>query len=128
VPRSRLPQPDPVRARDAQDRSPSPASAVKPDLLISGGPIWTGRRTVEAVGVAAGRVVAAGPRDEAEPALRRGWREIDLEGRRAIPGLIDSHVHVLRAGLTWTDIARWDDIASLEAGLERIRQAAESRP
>lgn len=101
---------------------------MKPDLLISGGPIWTGRRTVEAVGVAAGRVVAAGSRDEVEPALRRGWREIDLEGRRAIPGLIDSHVHVLRAGLTWNDIVRWDDIASLEAGLERIRQAAESRP
>src|SRR5690606_41649403 len=81
-----------------------------------------------AVGVAAGRVVAAGSRDEVEPALRRLWREIDLEGLRAIPGLIDSHVHVLRAGLTWNDIVRWDDIASLEAGVERIRQAAESRP
>src|SRR5690606_10537782 len=45
-----------------------------------------------------------------------------------IPGLIDSHVHVLRAGLTWNDIVRWDDITSLAAGLERIREAAESRP
>src|SRR5690606_272510 len=85
-------------------------------------------RTVEAVGISGGRVVAAGARDDVQSALRRGWQEIDLQGRRAIPGLIDSHVHVLRAGLTWNDIVRWDDITSLAAGLERIREAAESRP
>jgi predicted amidohydrolase YtcJ len=101
---------------------------VTPDLLVAGGPIWTGSRTVEAVGISGGRVVAAGARDDVQSALRRGWQEIDLQGRRAIPGLIDSHVHVLRAGLTWNDIVRWDDITSLAAGLERIREAAESRP
>lgn len=98
------------------------------DLLVAGGPIWTGRRTVEAIGIAGARVVAAGSRDEVEASLRRGWRELDLEGRRAIPGLIDSHVHVLRAGLTWNQTVRWDDITSLEEGLARIRRAAADRP
>lgn len=98
------------------------------DVLVAGGPIWTGHRTVEAIGISAGRVVAAGSRAEVASALRRGHHEIDLEGRRAIPGLIDSHVHVMRAGLTWNDVVRWDDVTSLEAGLERIREAASARP
>lgn len=47
--------------------------------------------------VAAGRVIAIGeglPRLEAE----FGGEEIDLEGRRVIPGLIDGHVHVTGGG------------------------------
>ncbi|HLT97742.1 MAG TPA: amidohydrolase family protein, partial [Acidimicrobiia bacterium] len=98
------------------------------DALLTGGPIWTGHRHVEAVAIADGRVVAAGRREEAESSLRAGFDVIDLEGRRAIPGLIDSHVHVLRAGLTWNHTVRWDDIDSLEEGLARIRRAAASRP
>lgn len=98
------------------------------DTLVVGGPIWTGRRTVEAVGIADGRIVAAGDRDEVSAVLRPGYRELDLEGKRAIPGLIDSHVHVLRAGLTWNHTVRWDDLTSLEEGLARIRAAATERP
>lgn len=94
------------------------------ELLIAGGPIWTGRRTVEALAVADGKVVAVGSRDEARAALREPVAQIDLQGRRAIPGLIDSHVHVLRAGLTWNHTVRWDDVTSLSDGLERIREAA----
>lgn len=75
-----------------------------------------------------GRVVAAGEVEGVRAALRSGHREVDVEGSRVVPGLIDSHVHVLRAGLTWNDVVRWDDITSLEEGLARIRRAAETRP
>lgn len=85
-------------------------------LLVTGGPIWTGSRHVEAVAIAGGRVVAAGTREEGRVALSGTPMELDLEGRRAIPGLIDSHIHVLRAGLTWNHTVRWDDIDSLEEG------------
>lgn len=90
--------------------------------------MWTGRRHVEAVGISGGRVVAAGGRSEVATALKPGAEELDLGGRRAIPGLIDSHVHVLRAGLTWNHTVRWDDVTSLEEGLARIRAAAASQP
>lgn len=98
------------------------------DLLLSGGPIWTGRRSVEAVAITHGRVVAAGDHHAATRALRPGFATVDLEGRRAIPGLIDSHVHVLRAGLTWNHVVRWDDVTSLGDGLARIRSAALAQP
>lgn len=99
-----------------------------PDLRLTGGPIWTGSRTVEAVGISRGRVVAAGTREEVDTALGRGATEVDLGGRRAIPGLIDSHVHVLRAGLTWNHTVRWDNTTSLEEGLSRVRAAASAQP
>lgn len=98
------------------------------DLLLAGGPIWTGSRTVPALGVRMGRVVAAGEVAEVRAALDKRHEEIDLQGRRAIPGLIDSHIHVLRAGLTWNQTVRWDDITSLEEGLDRIRAASAVRP
>ncbi len=100
---------------------------MHPGLLLTGGPVWTGRRHVEAVAVENQRVVAAGSREEAGASLRPGHAVLDLGGRRAIPGLIDSHIHVLRAGLTWDQTVRWDDVTSLRAGLARVAAAAASR-
>lgn len=97
-------------------------------LLLAGGPIWTGRRTVDAIGIAGDRVVAAGTRAEVAERLPGTATEIDLGGRRAIPGLIDSHIHVLRGGLTWDETTRWDDLDSLADGLERLRADAARRP
>lgn len=98
------------------------------EQLITGGPIWTGTRDVEALGVSDGRIIAAGTREEAAGALRTGFGQIDLGGRRAIPGLIDSHTHILRAGLTWNHVTSWDDVSSLEAGLAEIRTSARAQP
>lgn len=97
-------------------------------LLVTGGPIWTGSRHVEAVSIAGGRVVTAGTRKEGMAALSGTPTELDLGGRRAIPGLIDSHIHVLRAGLTWNHTVRWDDIDSLEEGMRRLGEAVAARP
>ncbi len=98
------------------------------ELLISNGVIWTGDRTVDALAIRDDRVLAAGSPDEVRSTLSAGHEEIDLGGRRAIPGLIDSHVHILRAGLTWNHITSWDDVTSLEEGLAAIRRDAASRP
>ena len=97
------------------------------DILLAGGPIWTGLRHVEAIGISSGRVVAAGARGEVADQVP-GADELDVGGRRVIPGLIDSHVHVLRAGLTWNQTVRWDDIGSLAEGLARIRDAVARQP
>lgn len=93
-------------------------------VLVTGGPIWTGRRTVEALGVSGGRVLAAGDLAQVRAALPRRHQVLDVEGRRVIPGLIDSHMHFVRAGLTWDRTIRWDDAACLDEGLARVRAAA----
>jgi predicted amidohydrolase YtcJ len=98
------------------------------DRLITNGTIWTGTDFVEAVGIRGGRVVAVGPLEDVAARLPGSPEMVDLEGRTAIPGLIDSHIHFVRAALTWNDAVRWDGLTTLRQGLDRIRAAATASP
>src|SRR2546427_686209 len=49
---------------------------------------------------------------------------VDLGGRTAIPGLIDGHVHLMRAGQTWDEELHWDGLPSLAEALATIERAA----
>lgn len=74
------------------------AAAEPADTVLQGGRIVTldGRgRVVQAVAVAAGRIVAAG--SDAQVAARVGpkTRVIRLEGKTVVPGIIESHVHAI---------------------------------
>ena len=69
------------------------------DLLLRGGPVWTGRTDrpdAAAVALHAGRVVAL---DHAADELAGpATRVVDLDGRLALPGFIDAHVHPVQGG------------------------------
>ena len=45
-----------------------------------------------------------------------------------IPGLIDSHLHLVRAGLTWHTEARWDGARTLAAALDRVAARCATQP
>jgi predicted amidohydrolase YtcJ len=100
-----------------------------PSTLLFNGRISIGDESpdAEAIVVSQGRVVAVGSTDDVAPHADSQTRRIDLGGRRLIPGLIDSHIHLVRAGGTWYSEARWDDISSLEEGLDLIRRAVARR-
>jgi predicted amidohydrolase YtcJ len=53
---------------------------------------------------------------------------IDLGGRTVIPGLIDSHIHAIRAGLTYTTEVHWIGVRTLGEALARIRDKAATVP
>ena len=70
------------------------------DLLLRGGPVWTGRADrpdARAVALAGGRVV--GLDDDAEATAGPGTHVVDLAGRLALPGFIDAHVHPVQGGV-----------------------------
>jgi len=104
-----------------------PASAQAPDtILINGKIITLDSRSTVAMGLAvtAGRITATGSTDDVRELAGPSTRVIDLRGRTVIPGLIDSHLHAIRAALSFSTEVNWIGARSIEEGLGRIRAAA----
>ena len=53
---------------------------------------------------------------------------IDLKGQRTIPGLIDSHTHIIRQGNNFAMELRWDHVPSLADGLAMLKRQAQRTP
>lgn len=53
---------------------------------------------------------------------------LDARGHRLIPGLNDSHLHVIRGGLNYNMELRWDGIPSLQEALNRLKNQAAVTP
>jgi predicted amidohydrolase YtcJ len=105
----------------------APASAQAPDTILIGGKIITlDSRSTVAMGLAVtdGRITATGSTDDVRKLAGPSTRVIDLRGRTVIPGLIDSHLHAIRAALSFSTEVNWIGAHSIEEGLGRIRAAA----
>jgi predicted amidohydrolase YtcJ len=106
---------------------PLSASAQAPDTIFINGKIVTlDARSTLATGLAVtnGRIAATGSSDDVRKLAGPSTRVIDLRGRTVIPGLIDSHLHAIRAALSFSTEVNWIGARSLEEGLGRIRAAA----
>src|SRR6202453_5206451 len=75
----------------------------------------------EAVSIADGRFLTVGSARDVEAAAGATTKRIDLQGRRVIPGLIDSHMHIIRGGLNYNLELRWDGVRSLSTALQMLR-------
>jgi predicted amidohydrolase YtcJ len=106
------------------------ARAQAPDLVLLNGKLVTydGGPPAQALAVHAGRITAIGDSAAVRAHAGSSTRIIDLGGRTVIPGLIDSHIHAIRAGLTYTSEVHWIGVRTLAQALDRIRAAAEVAP
>ena len=75
------------------------------DAIYVNGAVWPGGPILadesprpSALAVAYGRIAALGSDQEISALAARGCKVVDLAGRRVIPGLIDGHIHAVRAG------------------------------
>jgi predicted amidohydrolase YtcJ len=82
----------------------------------------------EALAVRDGRIIASGTSSDLRKMAGKQARVIDLEGRTVIPGLIDSHMHAIRAALSFSTEVNWIGARSIPEALDRIRQASRSMP
>ena len=80
----------------------------------------------EAIATFGDRIVAVGSDAEVAKLASPATRRIDLRGRAVIPGLIDNHMHLTRAGTTWQWEVRWDGVGSRAAALEKLRARAKT--
>jgi hypothetical protein len=101
-----------------------------PELILHNGVITTldsGHPQVSAVSMAGGRIIAVGGEEILE-AAKKTTQMIDLKGRRVIPGLNDSHIHVIRGGLNYNMELRWDGVPSLADALRLLKEQAARTP
>ncbi len=100
------------------------------DLVLTRGSICTvdpARPWAEAAAVVGERIVAVGPAREVETWIGPGTRVVDLEGRLALPGFIDSHVHFMEGGADLLGV-QLRDAATPEAFTARIAAKAREWP
>ena len=116
----------PVAGLGPADRVDDPA-----DLVVRNGRIYTGdpgRPYAGALAVRDGAVLAVGDDWGVARHVTEATRVIDAMGRRVIPGLIDSHIHVIRTGLHYLLELRWDGVRSLRQALAMLRDQASVTP
>lgn len=101
------------------------------DLIIHHGRIHTmdDRRTViEAAACAHGRFVATGSDKEILALAGPNTKVVDAGGRTIVPGLNDSHLHLIRGGLNYTMELRWDGVPSVADALRTLKEQAARTP
>jgi predicted amidohydrolase YtcJ len=96
-------------------------------IVLSGGPVLTcdaDGTVAEAVALADGRVLAVGEADAVRAAAGTGAREVHLDGATAMPGLIDTHPHVMHFGIFAEPLVDLADAADHPEIVERIAAKA----
>ncbi|NJC47050.1 UNVERIFIED_ORG: hypothetical protein GGR78_000271 [Xanthomonas campestris] len=100
------------------------------DLVVRNARITTldpRQPSATAIAVTDGRIVAVG--DDAQiMALAAGARSIDAQGRRLLPGLNDSHTHLIRGGLNYNLELRWDGVRSLADAMAMLKAQVDRTP
>ncbi|OLC40300.1 MAG: hypothetical protein AUH43_26620 [Acidobacteria bacterium 13_1_40CM_65_14] len=100
------------------------------DLVLTNGKIITVDGTdsiVQAIAIAAGRIVAVGPNDEIRSRVGPSTRVIDLFGRTATPGLIDTHVHFSETDALYSVDLGVVDVKTMDDVLKRVAAAVAMR-
>jgi predicted amidohydrolase YtcJ len=72
--------------------------------------------------------IAVGNNDDSLSYKGDNTKIIDLNGRTVIPGLNDSHIHIIRGGLYYNLELRWDGVPSLTEALNRIKEQSQHTP
>ncbi len=101
------------------------------DLILHNGRIATldGQHpSTQAAAVRGGQFVVVGSERDALGLRGDRTQVIDLRGRTAIPGLTDTHMHLIRGGLSYNMELRWDGVPSLADALRMLREQARRTP
>ncbi len=82
----------------------------------------------QAVAITDGKFAFVGDEREARALAGPKTKIIDLGGRCVIPGLIDSHMHIIRGGLNYNMELRWDGVRSLSDAMAMLRKQVDKTP
>ncbi|MGW8393007.1 amidohydrolase [Pseudoduganella sp. HUAS MS19] len=105
--------------------------ACATDIIITNGKVATMTREgsfAQAVAIKGGMITAVGGNAQVLKLKKPGTQVIDAGGRTVIPGLNDSHLHIIRQGLNYNAELRWDGVTSLQRAMQMLREQAARTP
>jgi hypothetical protein len=105
--------------------------AKSPTLILINGKFATLDRERPQASAVAIRTAASWPSASVDDVMRHreaGSQVIDLNGRTVIPGLNDSHLHLIRGGLNYNLELRWEGVPSLADALRMLKEQADRTP
>ena len=101
------------------------------DLVVRGARISTldpALPAPAAFAVKDGKFQAVGALSDVMALATPSTRVIDAGNHRVIPGLVDSHMHLIRGGLNYNMELRWDGVRSLSHALELLKRQVDITP
>ena len=101
------------------------------EVLLYNATIYTldeERPLAEAVAIAKGRIIRVGSNKELLRLKGKKTKLIDGKGHCVIPGLFDSHLHLIRGGRFYNAELRWDGVKTLSRALTMLTEQATRTP
>ncbi|MGC2176456.1 MAG: amidohydrolase [Acidimicrobiales bacterium] len=101
------------------------------ELVVRNGRVYTGdpmRPAATALAITNAKIVRVGDEGDVAPLIGKETRVIDAMSRRIIPGLNDSHLHLIRGGLHYFLELRWDGVPTRHQALAMLREQVARTP
>ena len=101
------------------------------DWVLTNGKILTADDNfsiVEALAIEDGRIVAVGSSADVMSHAGSNTELTDLDGQTVVPGLIDNHMHFVRATKQWHRQVRWDEVRSRTQALQILKERSDQLP
>ena len=106
-------------------------SAHATDLIITNGKVATMTKEgafAQAIAMKDGKITAVGSNASVLKLKTAATQVIDADGKTVIPGLNDSHLHIIREGLNYNAELRWDGVTSLKQAMQMLKEQAARTP
>ena len=114
-----------------RNRESTERSSTSADMIIINGKIATLAEPLafeSSLAIKDGLIIAVGTESGIMHYKGENTKVIDVSGRTIIPGLDDSHIHIIRGGLYYNLELRWDGVFSLKNALDMIKKQAQNTP
>jgi len=101
------------------------------DMILFNGKIHTiakHKAEITAVAIKDGKFIAVGIDSDIMSFSGSSTRLIDLSKKRVVPGINDSHIHLIRGGLNFNLELRWDGVPSLADAMRMLKEQVDQTP
>lgn len=104
---------------------------MKASLILYNGQVHQFDASVQdatAVAIHDGKFIAVGTDKEVMALADHSTQLIDLQRKRVVPGINDSHIHLIRGGLNYNLELRWDNVPSLPDAMRMLKEQVDRTP